>query len=344
MGKEAPQQVQTAYVVHESEEHTPTSTVYVKPGFKERADTFDEFSEELAECGHRVYTLTEPQHLSTEERLELTERAIANAREWYRTHRPTVDQEVLERLFLSIPPTIFDGAIQLIQVIENTSSENRPVQVLGHSRGVLETAVAAFLRPDLFPSAGKDQSLIVLLNPAGMTGKEGVQESVAVAASKRIRDGKMEEARATLGEHAKNGGRITSIMAKCLLSTVWSWIKAPNEAKKSMGQALVGALSMLLPLPGKLPRALSEAHDMANTDIFEFLKFINEVNGVRIALVYDEHDRLFDAKTIERRLEDNSYIESYKTENGTHFAPITKPDETAEIADDIIRKKQSTVG
>lgn len=338
--KEHPPQISTTPERFVREENIHINPTFIKPGFKEAADTFDAFSESLSERGHNVYTLHEPRQLSDRERNALLHEVLTRARAWYAEHRPEVDEETLERLFLSIPPTIFDGAIQLIYTIEGAVRDGGvPITVVAHSRGALETAVAAMLRPDLFPSVAPNKSLIILMNPAGMTGKEGVQESIAVAASKNIRDQKMARVQATLGEKASNIGRVTEIVTKCLFSTVWSYIKAPRDAKKPMGQALTGALEMLFTKP---QRSMKEAHDMANTDIFEFLRFLYAVHGIRIAVIYDEHDRLFNAEIIEARLEEHDYIEAYSTEDGTHFAPITKPKEIATIVNDISQSEKQT--
>lgn len=331
MGKEAPRKKEP-FLRFVSGNNLLKNPTYVKPGFQEPASTFAPFSQSLAERGHNVYTLEEPPRLRAEERAREMERAIVFARTWYAKHHPDLDQERLEQMFLSIPPTLFEGALQLIRLIEVTTNKNNPVQVFGHSRGGFETVLAAFLRPDLFPSKNGEASLITLLNPAGITGKEGVHESLAVAASRKVRDGRVEKARRTFGEWVGDGRRIVSIMYECLVSTVMSYVKTPSDssAKEPMRKALVSALGMLFTDP---IRATQEAHDMANTDLLMFTEFVHRVNGVRIGLIIDEDDTLFKAKRVRERIQGHEYLEVHETSEGTHFAPITKAEEVAELAD-----------
>lgn len=336
MTREA-QQPREPYLRFVRPQHLLKPPTYVKPGFKEPASTFGALSEELAERGHNVYTLEEPPRLKPKDRERELQKAIDFARRWYSRHHPTMsqeDQEALERMFLSIPKTLFEGALQLIQLIEKETSKGTPVQALGHSRGAFETVLAAFLRPDLFPTKNGVASTITLLNPAGLTGKEGVHESLAIHASKKVRDERVGKARRTLGEWVGDGGRMLSIMYECLVSTVTSYVKTPKDspAKPSMRTAFREALGLLFTDP---LRAQEEAHDMANTDLLMFIEFTHRVNGIQYGLVIDTDDTLFKPGLIRGRVQEHEYIEVRETSGGTHFAPITKPKDVAEAVESI---------
>lgn len=336
MAREAPQK-REPYLRFVRPQHLLKPPTYVTPGFKEPASTFSALSEELAERGHNVYTLDEPPRLNPKDRERELQKAIDFARRWYTKHHPTMsqeDREALERMFLSIPTTLFEGALRLIQLIEKETSKGTPVQALGHSRGAFETVLAAFLRPDLFPTKDGMASTITLLNPAGLTGKEGVHESIAIRASQKVRDERVGRARKTLGEWVGDGGRMLSIMYECLVSTVASYVRTADNspAKPSMEAAFKGALGLLFSDP---LRAAHEAHDMANTDLLMFIEFTHRMNGVRYGLVIDTDDTLFKRDLIRGRLEGHEYIEVRETSGGTHFAPITKPKEVAEAVENI---------
>lgn len=338
MAREAPQK-REPYLRFVRPHNLLKSPTYVKPGFKESASAFSGLGDELAERGHNVYALDEPPRLNSKDRERELQKAIDFARTWYTRHHPTIDREALEQMFLSIPKTLFEGALQLIHLIEQETSKGTPVQALGHSRGAFETVLAAFLRPDLFPTKNGVASTITLLNPAGLTGKEGVHESLALRASQKVRDERVGKARKTFGEWASDGRRMVSIMYECLVSTVASYVRTPEDspAKPSMKAAFSGALGFLFSNP---LRAAQEAHDMANTDLLMFIEFTHRVNGVRYGLVIDRDDTLFKRDIMLEHIQGHDYIEVRETSGGTHFAPITKPEDVAGAASEILNPQR----
>lgn len=309
--------------------YPPPKRVFVMPGFGETGKgTLKRFNRALEDGGldGRVHPLEHPPHLHRETLEVELEKAKAFARVWYAEHRPDVAPEELEAILASIPPTIFEKALAVIAELERSATPNAPLVLVGHSQGAMVQAVVAALRPDLVPNWEEDASALIVMNPAGLSGREGFS-SRALRASGKVKEANKQ----ALADAALVPYRIGEIMVRNAVSTFRAFIKhignpamrsAFNGWDKHIFKNFLGT------------RIEDEAHDMANTDLLPFLELVAG-NGVRVAVVYDEDDALFPAGTVGKRLNKHPTIELHPTTGGGHFHPITKPDEAADIVRSI---------
>lgn len=309
--------------------YPPPKRVFIMPGFGETGKgTLKHFSRAL-EGGSRdgrVHPLEHPPLMRRETLEAELEKAKVFARAWYREHRRDVAPERLEAILASIPPTIFEKALAVIAELERSATPDEPLVLVGHSQGAMVQAVVATLRPDLTPNWDEDRSALIVMNPAGLTGREGFS-SRALRASGKVKEANKQLLADSIGVPY----RIGEIMVRNTVSTFRAFIRNINNP--AMRSALNGWDKHIFKnFIGT--RIEDEAHDMANTDILPFLELVAG-NGVRVAVVYDEDDALFPADVIGRRLNKHPAIELHPTTGGGHFHPVTKPDEAAKIVRSI---------
>lgn len=308
-------------------ETKPAPVIFLKPGFGETGKTFRTFQKELNHIGYTVVVAEHPRPKKRTEVLADIEDAKVFAREWYSTNRADIDPDRLEALLASIPPTLYEEALTLIHQIVESGVGNAPKKVAGHSQGAPASTFAAFLRPDLFISP-EGNSTLLLMNPAGLTGKKEIKRSKELEAS-----GKIMESRALQGvEVFGDVSRAFGIIARDVLITMGALMTRGNnpEVRDAFWGWLkhVGRHEALLSM-----RIIQEAHDMANTDILPFLEVV-QGNGVTVTVMHDENDHLFRSQIIKKRVSDTS-ISLRTTSKGGHFMPLVRPREAAQIAHSV---------
>lgn len=316
--------------------HNP---LLVVPGVGEQASSLEGFSEELKWQGHNVYTFNHPKYVKTsEEKTPLVEHFEASklfARAWYAQHRPEISSEIIESLLDSIPLSIYEEVRPIVDALEKDirPGKHTPLMIIGHSLAAQTVTFLAFLRPDFFPQSKTENSLIILVNPAGVVGsREGVAPSKELRAAQKIKEARTAE----LKEKVENDLRGLGLLVKFSLTEITEFVstllnkdarKRMNEADKDTYRHLLGNI-----LQG---RFLQEAHDIASVDIVPFLEIIHG-NGVSIsAIVSDE--LLFPGKKLKERFaKETPYVGVHQVEGGGHYAPIRKPKEVAETVQTII--------
>lgn len=315
--------------------HKPPT--FVVPGFAEDASSFEKFANDLSHNNHNVFVTEHPR--GKDERQQARERidaTIDQAREWYKQNRPDIDPVHLEALFASLPQSLLEEAMFFIRIIEEEVKTTRkePVEVVGHSQGAFTVVLAAFLRPDLFPNQENAQSTLLLMNPAGFTGREGIAESKALQAIGKVKESKEAKAR----EMVDDSWRTLKIMVDYSISQIASFIFRGNtkEAFKQMNEADKKAAGYVARnfLNGRI---FQEGSDIANTDIVPFLEVVHG-NGVRLAVMSDEKDSLFRSEKIEKRVSGLDYIELYKTDGEGHFLPVRAAKKASDKTHDILTR------
>lgn len=289
----------------------------IELGFAVHPSTAENFGEALSERDQNVWLNAQPRKEKKEDLEAALEQAKSDARTIYyrkQIESGEVDLHELNALLERIPLTLFAKARGLIALIEDphVTVKNEPLKVGGYSQGGPAAIVAAVLRPDLFPSRDEERSTLVLINPAGITGKRE-SESRAVRAAEKVRD----DRKTTLAEKFGNLGRTARTQWGYLSGIVVEALTKPH-----MGGALKDSLQYVgaHTLSGEVDR---EAHDMANTDMVPFINFLSR--RMRLIVIYDEDDRTFPAKTIDERRESDDFegnVEFYKTSGMGHFGPI----------------------
>lgn len=306
-------------------------------GFAVHPSTAEGFGEALSERDQNVWLNAQPRKEKKEALKAALEQAKRDARTIYyrkQIESGEVDLHELNALLDRIPLTLFAKARGLIALMENpqVTVKNEPLTVGGYSQGGPAAVIAATLRPDLFPSRDDEQSTLVLINPAGITGKRE-SASKFTEASKRV----SEDRKATLGEKFGNLGRTARTQWGYLSGIVVEALTKPH-----MGGAFKDSLRYVGAhvLSGEVDR---EAHDMANTDMVPFINFLS--HRMRIIVIYDENDSVFPAKVIDKRRQSGDFeegVEFHKTSGMGHFGPVHNPEETAEVINGIL--KSGSVG
>jgi len=306
----------------------------VQLGFAEHPSTTT-LGEELREQDHNVYVNAHPKKESDAFLKTELEQAQIKARELYarRIASGEVDAVLLETLLARIPLALFREARALILLMEEVMDVNEPAAVAGHSFGAQAAIVAAFLRPDLYPNQNKTQSTLVLLNPAGFTGKREAASPV-VSASEKVRDTHINIKQKRFVETMEDLSRAGELQVRYFCSVVATALFRGAEGKKAFGDSVRYSVANLL--NGRIDR---EARDMANTDIVPFANFLTEINGLRIVVVYDARDTTFPARIIEERQGEMPGVEFQKTSGKGHFGPVHDPKGTAGVIGKILKDR-----
>ncbi len=309
-------------------EAKPMPVVFLKPGFGETGKTFKTLQKELNHVGYSVVVAEHPRPKKRTEVLADIEEAKVFARAWYTTNRPDITSNRLEALLASIPPTLYEEALTLIQCIIESGVGSAPKKVAGHSQGAPASTFAAFLRPDLF-SSPEGSSTLLLMNPAGLTGKMELKRSKELRASGKVLESRLMSGVEMFGDIS----RALGIIARDLVITVGALMTRGNnpEVRDAFWGWLkhVGRHEAVLSM-----RIVEEAHDMANTDILPFLEII-QGNGVSITISTDEDDHLFRSRIIKKRVSKTPSISLHTTSKGGHFMPLVRPREAAQIAHSV---------
>lgn len=307
---------------------------FVQLGFAEHPST-TRLGEELMEQGHNVYVNAHPKKESLRSLRRDLELAREDARRLYakKIAAGDIDAAYLDELLLRIPPALFAEARSLIALIDDALTNREPLVVVGHSFGAQAAVVAAFLRPDLFPNGPDKHSLLILMNPAGFSGKREAAEKKATAASGRVRErhieGAVEGLRQTLRAGALQARYIASVVGTALMRG-GPGIKALWHSVRYAGAHLAS---------GEVDR---EASAMANTDTVPFVNFLSEVNGVDVVLVSDTSDTAFPAQGIRARAgEFAESVELIETSGKGHFGPVHDPEGAAELVTEIVARKRA---
>jgi len=342
MGKESPRK--NIYAEGEPTQHAKPKMrlhkpLIVQPGLSVHPKTLEKFGEALKEQDENVWLNA---HLKKESipflQAEL-EKAKQHAKKLYaqRIERGEVSQEELDVLLDKITPTIYAEARSVIQFLEDGGvvSKNASVDIVGYSQGGPAVVFAAVLRPDLFRNSEEEQSTIVLLNSAGLTGKrEFGEKHPTVGASKKVaedRESKIDDKEGRVKRHIEI---VVGYLGALLREGV---------SKPGMQKALLDGIGHVFAQFGG--RVHREAHEMANTDLVPFINFLVRSNELRVVVVYDEQDTAFSPKVIESRKEAGDFdggVEFYKTNDGGHFDPIHNPTAVAADIEHVLRSKKKS--
>lgn len=316
--------------------------VFVQHGFAVHPSTSG-LGESLMDRDRNVYVNAHPAKRPERFLRDELEYAKDKARRLYARHisEGLVRVDELEALLARIPLAAYAEARSLIMLVEVGARIKEPITVAAHSFGAQSALFAAFLRPDLFPNQGGDKSTLVLLNPAGFTGKresaEQREESKALAASEAVRA----EREQGLLETFRGLGRAGALQLRHLFSVIGAALTRGAEGRRAFKEAILYTATHLLS-----GTADSEAHAMANTDMVPYANFL-ATSGIRLEIVYDEDDVTFPARVFNARREGKEFDERigfHKTKGKGHFGPVHDPEGTAKLVDDILKNEDSSQG
>lgn len=283
-----------------------------------------------------VYVNAHPRKKSKERLRREYAEAKAEAHQQYaeKIASGALTRETLDTLLDRIPLELFAEAASLIALMdENRRVRSDQAVVVGHSFGAQASIVAAFLRPDLFPRHGEDRSTLILLNPAGFTGKKEKPAAIdATVASERVDERHQRE----VGEMFAAYGRAGTLQARYIASLFGTALSRGKDGLRAFVHGVRYSAAHLL--SGEIDR---EARAMANTDMVPFVNFLVAMNDVRIVVVYDEHDTTFPASAIEARRDEMPNVEFQKTSEKGHFGPVHDPKGTAKLVSAILKETSS---
>lgn len=285
--------------LHVEPERSRKTRVIIAPGLAESAGTFMETGRELAKNGREVLVLS-PQMKYTKSEIQKTMKGL---RAEVRSRYQGLNEDVFNALWKSLPVGEVAKAFALIAYAEGNRREGERFDGIGHSQGGANLLIAAFLRPDLF-------GRIVLVNPAGQSGKEKV---------------------------LLPGGLF------------WRFFYALiKESKKKGKRHLLTEAAHFLLLRQMLVRATKEAYGLASFNAFPLLYALSFAEPpVMRTTVYDSADPIFKKDDVERAERDvargartkdthEPHGNRHVSQDMGHYHPITHPDEFALLIEKLL--------
>lgn len=279
----------------------------VAPGFGESPKkAFKYINDELAELGYKTAS-----H-------ELTR--LKNKR------KLTKDLEEVRAQFpvlANLPLIIYQEARAFI---EHAKDNPDAIKAIGHSYGGLYLVVAAVLEPKRF-------NKLILINPAGFTGKVEAHESKSISASEKVQEDRVSKLEAQSDNERwkeQTANYFTEVFKSFSLSL------SNKDTRKRMFTAFVDGFSYIVDRLLWFGQVFDEGKAMANTDIVPFIKELQK-NDIEISVIYDDSDIIFPANKLEKRIPEG--VEKIPTSGKGHFGPVKEPESMANIIDDILAPK-----
>lgn len=243
---------------------------------------------ELENLGHQVLVMDHPKP----GRKALLEKELEDVQKELVASSPQT-QEYKDAI-RSINVETYRKAKTLIELVENKAHGR--VNAAGHSFGGLYLPIAALLRPDLFKK-------LVLINPAGWTGKENVLN--------------------------KSAEKVKQSRIKSMLKVFGSEYKpAWDLAGRHMLETLrTGDISIwyrsLAYVIARLPKEfIDEAHSMMTTNALPITELLKQ-RGIDVSVVVDTKDGDFNHGEILEKVPDD--YTKVVTEDKTHYGPVLNP-------------------